>query len=595
METTEDDGAPTGEAGIIAAYRRLWRTWLYPHRARLSLALFVMALSAASAAGYAKFTQVIMQAFDEGAQDILVWAPVGVIALTVLKSVTQYLRLTLTNSVLAAVEADMQVAMYRTLVSADLARHQEEAPAALAARFTADVTVIRVAVQNIMNGISFILIILATVATMLTIDWVMTLGLVAIFGLALIPITVIGTRIRRIARLTQREIGSMTAEVSEGLSGIRLAKTYRLEGHLAKNAAASFERLRELKIKALNWRARIEPIIEGLSGTAVAALLIFLGWRLTSGAASIADFAGLLTGLAVMATPAQRLGNVYAGVMQGLAALERVYALFDTPDQVVERPDAVALAPIAREIRFRGVDFAYPDGAVALRDFDLRIPAGARVALVGRSGAGKSTVFNLIPRLYDVTAGALLIDDVDVRQATLASLREQIALVSQDSVLLSATVAENIAFGRPGADRAEIGEAARAAAAHDFIAALPEGYDTPVAPAAMTFSGGERQRLSIARAILRDAPILLLDEPTSALDAGNEAMIRTALDRLSAGRTTLVIAHRLATILDADMIVAMDRGHIVEVGTHGELLARGGLYAELYHLQFRGEAPRATG
>ena len=247
-----------------------------------------------------------------------------------------------------------------------------------------------------------------------------------------------------------------------------------------------------------------------------------------------------------------------------------------------------ALGRATGDIRFEAVGFAYPDGHVALRDFTLAVPRGTRTAFVGRSGAGKSTVFNLLPRLYDPTAGRILLDGHDLRDLTLASLRDQIAVVSQDSVLLSATVAENIGFGRRSASRAEIEAAARAAAADGFISALPKGYDTPVIPSAAQFSGGERQRLSIARAILRDAPILLLDEPTSALDAESEAAIRAALARLAVGRTTLIIAHRLATILDADRIVVMDHGRIVEQGTHAELLTLEGLYADLYALQFAG-------
>jgi subfamily B ATP-binding cassette protein MsbA len=270
--------------------------------------------------------------------------------------------------------------------------------------------------------------------------------------------------------------------------------------------------------------------------------------------------------------------------MQGRAALDRIFMLFDVENSITDGPDTMPRA--VGRIAFEDVSFAYPDGHIALESVSLDIPPGTRTAFVGRSGAGKSTIFNLLPRLYDPTTGRIRLDGTDIRDVTLASLRDQIAVVSQDSILLTATVAQNIGFGRQGATLDEIVEAARSAAADGFVRALPQGYDTPVIPSESAFSGGERQRLSIARALLRDAPILLLDEPTSALDAESDAAIRVALDRLARGRTTLVIAHRLSTILDCDLIVVMDRGRIVDKGTHTELLERGGLYSELYRLQF---------
>jgi subfamily B ATP-binding cassette protein MsbA len=318
----------------------------------------------------------------------------------------------------------------------------------------------------------------------------------------------------------------------------------------------------------------------------VAVLLFVVGKRINAGTITVADFTGLLTGLGVVAGPARKLGSTFASTMQGRAALDRVFMLFDVENHIVDGPDTMGRA--VGQIRFEDVDFAYPDGHVALEDFALTIEPGTRTAFVGRSGAGKSTVFNLLPRLYDPTAGRILLDGRDTRSLTLASLRDQIAVVSQDSVLLTGSVAANIGFGRRDATREEIEAAARDASADAFIRALPAGYDTPVAPTANQFSGGERQRLSIARAFLRDAPILLLDEPTSALDAESEAAIRLALDRLARGRTTLIIAHRLSTVLDSDLIVVMDRGRIIERGTHETLLAQGGLYADLHALQFAG-------
>ncbi|MEO1001243.1 MAG: ABC transporter transmembrane domain-containing protein, partial [Pseudomonadota bacterium] len=337
-----EDTRPT----VLAAYHRLWREWLHHYRAGLLISLGLMAITAGATAAYAKLTQWMMQTFEAGDMELLRYAPFAVLGVTLAKGVSQYIQVTYANRVLSQVEADMQSAMYTRLVGADLARLQEEPPAALAARFSADVGLIRNAVGTSLRGISFILIIVATFVTMMTIDWVMTIGLFAIFAAALVPINLIGNRLRHISATTQREIGRMTAEINEGLSGIRLAKTYRLEDRLAESASRSFHRLRDLKVKALNWRAQIEPMIESLGGAAIAGLLLFVGWRLASGDGSFPDFVGLLTGLVVMANPAQRLGNVYAGIMSGVAALERVHALFDAPDYVVERPDAQAIPRI---------------------------------------------------------------------------------------------------------------------------------------------------------------------------------------------------------------------------------------------------------
>ena len=361
--------------------------------------------------------------------------------------------------------------------------------------------------RSILGGVTGVATILVTFVVLLTIDWTLTLGICAIFALALVPVNRIGRRLRRLARRTQAEVASMTSEVTEGLAGIRMARTYRLEEPLAESAAGVFERLFGLRIKQNRWQARVAPLMEALLGIAVAVLLLVVGLRMRAGTTTVADFTALLTGLGVIAGPARRLGGNFATVQQGAAALDRVFMLFDAENTILDGPQT--LEGCLGQIRFESVDFAYPDGHVALEDVSLAIEPGMRVAFVGRSGAGKSTVFNLLPRLYDPTGGRILIDGHDIRELTLASLRDQIAVVSQDSVLLSGTVAANIGFGRRDATRAEVEAAARAAAADGFIRALPQGYDTPVIASAGQFSGGERQRLSIARAILRDAPILL--------------------------------------------------------------------------------------
>ncbi|MFO1209298.1 MAG: ABC transporter ATP-binding protein [Amaricoccus sp.] len=565
---------------------RLWRDWLAPHWGLLAISLAMTWLVALSTGGYSKLIQLVMTAFQDKDASVLWWGPLGVVALSGASAVGQYWKEVTGNRVTNRMETELRKTMFARLVGSDLARLQTEAPAGLAARFSSDIGLIGTAVRSMLGGVTGILTIVVTVAVMLSIDWQLTIGISLIFALALIPVNRIGRRLRRLAKSTQAEVASMTSEVTEGLSGIRMARTYRLEEPLAENAGLVFERLFGLRIRQARWQARVAPMMEALIGAAVAVLLFVVGLRIQSGTITVADFTGLLTGLGVVAGPARRLGGNFATVQQGAAALDRVFLLFDAENTIVDGPERLERA--LGQIRFEDVHFAYPDGHVALDGFTLTVEPGQRVAFVGRSGAGKSTVFNLLPRLYDPTGGRILLDGHDLRSLTLASLRDQIAVVSQESVLLSGTVAQNIGFGRRDALRAEIEAAAAAAAADGFIRALPQGYETAVAPAAGQFSGGERQRLSIARAIVRDAPILLLDEPTSALDAESEALIRDALDRLAHGRTTLVIAHRLSTVLDSDLIVVMDKGRIVEQGTHAELLARQGLYADLYQLQFAG-------
>jgi subfamily B ATP-binding cassette protein MsbA len=567
-------------------FLRLWREWLSKERRLYYLGLGLMALTAAATAGYAKLMQLIVGAFEGADYSVMYWGPAVVLGLTAVSATTDYLRQTTIQRAVIRTETDLQKAMFARLVGADLAQLRSEAPAGLAARFSSDIGLVSRSVKSIMGGITSVFTMIGAFAMMLTIDWPLTLGMLAVFALALVPVTVIGQRLRRLSRRTQNQVAKMTSGVTEGLAGIRMARTYRLEEALAETAGEVFEGLFGLKVKVNRWTARISPLMEILGGFAVAILLFVVGWRMSLGTISLADFTGLLTGLGVAVSPARKLGSTYAAAAQGGAALDRIFMLFDAQNAIVDGPRTMGRA-IGR-VEFEAVDFAYPDGHVALEEVSLTVQPGSRVAFVGRSGAGKSTVFNLLPRLYDPTGGRILLDGIDIRELTLASLRDQIAVVSQDSVLLTGTVAQNIGFGRRDASREEIVAAAEAAAADGFIRALPRGYDTRIVPSEAAFSGGERQRLSIARAILRDAPILLLDEPTSALDAESEAMIRAALDRLERGRTTLIIAHRLTTILDADLILVMDRGRIVERGKHAELIAGGGLYADLYRLQFAG-------
>lgn len=570
-----------------AAYGRLWRDWLAPHWPTMVIALFFMVIVALSTAGYAKFMEWVIAALEAKSFSVIWWGPIGIVALTLTKGTGHYCQQIVQNKVLSRVQAEMQKHMFDRLVYMDLAHLLAEAPAALAARFSADIELVRQASILVFGSVRDILTLIAAIVVMLSIDWAMAIGLVLVFALAFGPIGIAGARIRRISMETQGEIAHMTESVNEGLTGIRMVRTYQLEEWLKSTSNAVFEKLYGLRVSLVKWQALITPMIEVLAGIAVAVLLFLVAWRMQSGAIDLAGFIGLITALGVATNPARKLGGAYAVGLQGMAALERVYALYDAENDIADGDFVYADGARPKgEIAFDKVSFVYPDGYAALHDIELTIEAGKTYAFVGRSGAGKSTVFNLLPRLFDATQGKISIDGRDITDHKLTALRNQISVVSQDSVLLSGTVLENIGFGREGADKEACIAAAKAAAADAFISKLPNSYETQIDPSKASFSGGERQRLSIARAILRDAPILMLDEPTSALDAQSEAAIRQALDILSDGRTTLVIAHRLATIMDADQIVVMDQGRIVDQGTHEELLSRGGIYTELYNLQF---------
>jgi subfamily B ATP-binding cassette protein MsbA len=383
----------------------------------------------------------------------------------------------------------------------------------------------------------------------------------------------------------QERVGKTAALLNESFAQARTVRAYRLEASETRRAEAAFQQLYKSLLRMTKGRARVEPVLEVLGGAAVAAVIGFEGWRAAVSDHALGDFTGFVAALLIAARPLRALGSLNAALQEGLAGMVRVFTIIDEQATIKDAPDAVPLPAGSGHVVFDSVRFIYPDGRTGLAGLTFEALPGTTVALVGPSGGGKSTALALIPRLQDATGGAVRIDGADVRTVTLASLRDSIAYVGQDALLFDDTVAANIAMGRPGAAQPEIEAAAEAAAAAGFIASLPLGYDTIVGPGGQRLSGGQRQRVALARALLRNPRILLLDEATSALDTESEAAVQTALATLRQGRTTIVIAHRLSTVRDADLVVALADGRAQESGTHAVLLEQHGLYARLVRSQ----------
>jgi ATP-binding cassette, subfamily B, bacterial MsbA len=575
---------------------RLVRDFMRPHWRRILVAFALMGLAASGTAFRAWLMQPVLDHIFVARQAALLLPLAGAaLAVALVKGVADYGEAVLMNRVGQRVITDVQKALFARLMRADLAYFHAHPSGTLISRFTADATLLRNAAANVLGAIGKDAItVVFLVAVMFYQDWVLALVSFFAFPLAIRPIVGIGRRMRRVSANTQAEIGQLTTLLNQTFQGARHVKAYGMEAYEEGRAAALFERLYSLVDRAVRTRARASPLMEALGGAAIAVVILYGGHEVIAEARTPGAFFSFIAALLLAYQPLKSLANLNASLQEGLAAAQRVFEVLDVEPQIRDRRGAAPLCIAGGEISFDKVRFGYVAGTAALDDVSLTIPAGRTVALVGPSGAGKSTILNLIPRFYDVAAGGIAIDGQDVRAVTLSSLRGAIALVAQEVSLFDDTVRANIAYGRFGAPDEEIEAAARAAAADTFIRRLPQGYDTMVGEHGVRLSGGQRQRLAIARAMLKDAPILLLDEATSALDSEAERQVQAALGALMRGRTTLVIAHRLSTVQHADLIVVIDRGHIVETGRHGELLARGGAYARLHAMQFAGDGGLAA-
>ncbi len=571
----------------VSLTRRAWNEWVVKYWRQLLVALVFMATMAAATGTYPLIIKYSYDTLSAGAIDNLWLILTAIVCVTLLKGLFDYAQAIVTNRVVMSVVVDLQKKIFTHLMNADFQQITRSPPGHFVSRLTNDLQFIQQAISALLTSAAKdVLMIFALVCAMLYLDWVMTLIVLLVYPLAAIPIIGIGRRLRRVSQRTQSRMGDMTSILVESLGGARLLKTYGLERYASERAGAQFDDLYRLKFKAVESKARLNPMLEVLGGFAVAGVIALAGYRIGSGINTVGDFTGFVSALLMAAQPVRALGNLNAKLQEGLAAAQRIFALLDEKPEIMSAPGAPDLRVSRGEIVFDKASFSYLPGVYAVQDVSFTVPGGQTVALVGRSGGGKSTIMNLVPRLYDLQSGAIRIDDQDIRAVAIGSLRSAIAVVSQDVTLFNDTVRANIALGRFDASDDEIIAAARAAAAHQFIEAMTDGYDTVIGDRGLRLSGGQRQRLALARAILKDAPILLLDEATSALDTESERLVQEALATFSQGRTTLVIAHRLSTVQNADLICVMDHGRLIETGTHQDLLRLGGVYATLSQSQF---------
>lgn len=512
----------------------------------------------------------------------------GILVVMFTRGVFYYGQSYLVSYVGQRVIIDVRSVLFRKFQRMPLSYYDKQQTGTVMSYITNDVAVMQSAiVDNLIELVTEGSILIGSLAMMIYLDWKLSLLTLMTIPLVGFAMKIFGRKLKRSSTVIQERVAEITSLLQESISAIRVVKSFVRESYEIKRFEEQNWRNFQAAMKNVKLSSLLTPTVEFLAAIAVTFIVWFGGYEVVNEVITAGELVAFLTYAVNLANPVKRLSRVYAAIQKAMAAADRVFAVMDLNEKITDVPGAKPLPPIKGKVEFKDVTFSYKDGQPALEHISLKAESGQMIALVGPSGSGKSTIANLIPRFYDVDSGVITIDDHDIRQVTADSLREQIGLVPQETMLFSTSVMENIRYGRLEATDEEVIEAAKAANAEEFIKELPEGYDTKLGERGLNLSGGQRQRLAIARAILKNPRVLILDEATSALDTESEKIVQDALDNLMVGRTSFVIAHRLSTIFNADQIFVVENGHLREHGTHEELLAAGGLYSNLYNIQFR--------
>ncbi len=571
-------------------YRRLLR-YIYPYKKRLVLAIFCI-IMAAGANLYLPWIikDMIDEVLIEKNMLLLNIISVSIVGVFLLRGLFYYGQSYLVSYIGQRVVIDVREVMFRKFQRMPMAYFDKHQTGETMSYLTNDVNAIQTAlVDNLIELVTEGAILIGSLAMMVYLDWKLSLLTLTVIPMVGQAMKVFGRKLKRTGTVIQERLADITSLLQESISSIRVVKSFVRE---------AYEIERFQKQNMLNFRAAMKgvqltslltPTVEFLAALAVSFIVWFGGYEVINDEITAGALVAFLTYAVNLANPVKRISRVYGTIQKAMAAVDRIFAVLDMEESVKDHPGAKPLPEIKGHVQVEHVTFSYDHEHDALADLSLTAEPGQMVAFVGPSGAGKSTIANLIPRFYDVDSGDIRIDGLDIRDVTVDSLREQIGIVPQETLLFSTTVMENIRYGRLDATDEEVIEAAKAANADAFICDLPQGYDTQIGERGLNLSGGQRQRMSIARAILKNPRILILDEATSALDTESEKVVQAALDKLMVGRTSFVIAHRLSTIFNADQIYVIDHGRIKEHGTHEELLAMNGLYSNLYHIQFSKE------